>query len=151
MKKILVIALALLCFLSTAVGCGKEEAAADDGVVEITEKMFVAQINDIYINPDEYVGKTVRYEGILNAAHDLRDGQDHIFVYRNGPGCCSYDGTPGFEIFWPEQRPPLPDNNAWVEVTGTVVEEEIDGYPYIKIQVSDFREMMQRGAETVTN
>jgi uncharacterized membrane protein YcgQ (UPF0703/DUF1980 family) len=38
----------------------------DDGkIVEIQEKMFIAQTNDIYLNPEDYIGKTIKLEGLF--------------------------------------------------------------------------------------
>lgn len=157
MKKILALFMVIFMGFSFMTGCSskEEQAAAERAkeVVEITDKVFVQQINDIYLNADDYVGKTIKYQGVFNAFDNVSDNSTHCFVYRNGPGCCSYDGTPGFEVYFEDAKKSgsLPENNAWVEVSGILVEEKVNGYPYLMIQVSELDVMAERGQETVTN
>ncbi|MDR1674698.1 MAG: hypothetical protein LBR54_04530, partial [Oscillospiraceae bacterium] len=39
----------------------RQPAEQVGGVVEIKEKMFVTHINDVYLNQEDYLGKTVKY------------------------------------------------------------------------------------------
>ncbi|MDR0455596.1 MAG: hypothetical protein LBH20_02800, partial [Treponema sp.] len=53
------------------------------GVVEIGEKMFIAQVNDIYLNAKDYMGKTIKLEGMFKCE------DPYNFVVRYGfGGCC---------------------------------------------------------------
>ncbi|MDR1315945.1 MAG: metal ABC transporter permease, partial [Spirochaetales bacterium] len=63
-------------------------------VIEIREKMFIAQTNEIYLNAEDYLGKTIRFEGVFR--HEQYEGQPYRYVFRYGPGCCGYDGNAGF-------------------------------------------------------
>lgn len=127
--------------------------ADDDEIIEITEKLFIAQTNDIYTNGEDYIGKTIKYQGIYMDTSDWDDGLDAVvhYVIRYGPGCCGYDGEAGFEVRWPEgvteEWPALDD---WVEVVGVLREEAYDsGYKILYVELTSLTVMEERGAEYV--
>lgn len=115
-------------------------------IVEIKEKLFIAQTNDIYLNPEDYLGKTIKYEGIFDSFYYEPAGETYYYVIRYGPGCCGYDANPGFEVAWPGE---YPEPNDWVEATGILELYEEDGYPYLRICLSSLETLDKRGAEYV--
>jgi uncharacterized membrane protein YcgQ (UPF0703/DUF1980 family) len=129
-------------------------------VIEIKEKLFIAQTNDIYLNPEDYLGKTIRLEGLFKT--EQYEGDDpYCFVIRYGPGCCGYDGTAGFEVAWTPRAvqkdssanvlaPRYPNEDDWVEAVGTLSSYEEDGYPYIYLQLASLTVKKDRGAEFVS-
>jgi uncharacterized membrane protein YcgQ (UPF0703/DUF1980 family) len=119
--------------------------------VEIREKMFIAQVNDVYLNPEEYLGRTIKLEGLFKS--EQYGEQPYCFVIRYGPGCCGNDGNSGFEIAWNNQDAadkPYPDIDDWVEATGVLQTYEEDGYPYLYLALSSLNVLDDRGAEFVT-
>jgi hypothetical protein len=129
------------------------------GLIEIKEKMFIAQTNDVYLNPKDYMGKTIKLEGLFKSL--LYEGQEapYCFVLRYGPGCCGNDGNAGFEVAWdgsyaPDgeepSEPEYPQEDDWVEAIGVLDTYEEDGYPYIYISLSSLKVLEDRGAEFVT-
>lgn len=144
---ILLLFLGVLAFSGCSGGeegaAGPEETSVD---VDITEKMFVAQINDIYLNPQNYLGKTLRLEGMFKSTADLSTGSSYRFVYRNGPGCCGTDTMPGFEV---KGDGNYPEDNTWVRATGVLEEYEEDGRPYFQLRLSELKVLEERGLETV--
>jgi hypothetical protein len=119
-------------------------------VVEIREKMFLAQTNDVYINPQEYLGKTIKLEGIFQL-YDV--DPPYYFVIRYGPGCCGNDGYAGFEVAWDPNSPgekTYPQQNDWVEAVGVLGTYEEDDYPYLCIALSSLTVKQERGAEFVS-
>ena len=77
MKKILCITLALVMLLSFA-ACGskkeapvKQEAKAD---IVFKEANYVTLINDVYNNPDNYLGKTVQIDGMFTSEDYTSNG-----------------------------------------------------------------------------
>jgi hypothetical protein len=132
--------------------------AARNETVEIREKMFIAQVNDVYLNPEDYMGKTLKLEGLFQIQHYY--GTDpYYFVIRYGPGCCGNDGNAGFEVLWDEaflkepageEELVYPGEGDWVEATGVLGAYEEDGYPYLCIALSSLKVMDERGAEFVT-
>jgi hypothetical protein len=131
---------------------------SSDGVIEIKEKLFIAQTNDVYLNPEEYMGRTIKYEGLFKSVYYEEAGDPYCFVLRYGPGCCGNDGSAGFEVAWDAaERPDLaegapgefPEEDAWVEATGVLKSYEEDGYPYLYLALSSLKVLEQRGAEFV--
>lgn len=125
-----------------------EVAAASLGnLVEIKEKLFIAQTNDIYLNPEDYVGKIIKYEGIYNTNTWTETGQTYHYVIRYGPGCCSYDANAGFEVTWNNA---YPQPNDWVEAVGVLEMYEENGWQYLRLQLLSLKVLEVRGAESVT-
>jgi hypothetical protein len=128
--------------------------------LEIREKMFIAQTNDVYLNPEDYLGKTIKLEGLFKIDQYVGEDKEYCFVLRYGPGCCGNDGSAGFEVAWNRPRPgavktlpagPVyPAIDAWVEAVGVLDTYEEDGYPYIYLDLLALTEKEDRGAEFVT-
>jgi uncharacterized membrane protein YcgQ (UPF0703/DUF1980 family) len=137
------------------------KAAGDAGavaeaaeVVEIKEKMFIAQTNDVYLNPEDYMGKTIKLEGLFKSYDSTDYGVSYSFVIRYGPGCCGNDGTAGFEVAWDSRSQdgddvPYPEEDAWVEAAGVLKSYEEDGFPYLYLSLSSLTVKEERGAEFV--
>ncbi|MDR3138738.1 MAG: hypothetical protein LBT95_03580 [Treponema sp.] len=132
--------------------------ASRNEVVEIREKMFIAQVNDVYLNPEDYLGKTLKFEGIFQVQY-YYGADPYYFVIRYGPGCCGNDGNAGFEILWdgaflnePAEagEPVYPEEGEWVEAAGVLGTYEEDGYPYLCIALASLKVLDERGAEFVT-
>jgi uncharacterized membrane protein YcgQ (UPF0703/DUF1980 family) len=164
-KRPFISAAALALVLIFAVGCGgvsksslsPEGPASPEGskappipdVVEIREKMFVAMTNEIYINSVDYLGKTIKYEGIFQDYYWGEKGSTYYSVFRYGPGCCGTDANCGFEIIWPDGGE-YAQTDDWVEVVGTLEEYEEDGYSYLRLALISLEKKSERGLETVT-
>jgi hypothetical protein len=114
--------------------------------IEIGEKMFISQTNDIYLNVDDYLGKTVKYEGIFDVYAFPEEDFEYYSVIRYGPGCCGYDGNAGFEVVWDGDYPKQDD---WVEAVGVLEIYEEEGYEYLRVRLSSLTVLDTRGAEYV--
>ena len=146
MKKALAV---LLVGLWVFAGCGNGASTGD--VVEIREKMFIAQVNDVYYNADDYLGKAIRYEGIFSQYESPETGQTFYLVLRYGPGCCGDDGNVGFEVVWKsEGQHTYPAPNDWVEAVGVLEEYEEGGYAYLRLALTSLTVQPVRGAEYVS-
>jgi uncharacterized membrane protein YcgQ (UPF0703/DUF1980 family) len=117
-------------------------------VIEIKEKMFIAQTNDVYLNPEDYLGKTLKLEGLFKNA-DYGDSFRY-FVIRYGPGCCGFDSNAGFEVVWDGGEKPYPKDDDWVEAAGVLQRYEEDGFPYLYLALQSLKVMNVRGAEFLT-
>lgn len=115
--------------------------------VDITENMYVAYINEIYINTEDYLGKVIRIQGMFQAYTDENTGNTYYYVYRTGPGCCGNDGSMcGFEFTWDGD---MPKDNDWIEVVGKLRQYEEDGTAYLTLDAESVTVMDERGSETV--
>ncbi|MEA4846980.1 MAG: hypothetical protein VB106_07095 [Clostridiaceae bacterium] len=161
MKKVLILMLA--CILLFAGCSGQQEPAQaintpdapensspapaeSPDVIEIKEKMFIAQTNDIYINPEDYLGKTIKYEGIFDSYYYEETNTICYYVIRYGPGCCGYDANAGFEVAWSGD---YPEKNDWVEAIGVLEEYEEEGNKYLRLKLSSLTVLDTRGEEYV--
>jgi uncharacterized membrane protein YcgQ (UPF0703/DUF1980 family) len=129
--------------------------------LEIREKLFIAQTNEIYLNPEDYLGKTIRLEGLFKIEAYTGEDKKYCFVLRYGPGCCGNDGSAGFEVAWNSPpanagvktlpaEPLYPKEDTWVEAVGLLDTYEEDGYPYIYLDLFSLTEKEPRGAEFVS-
>jgi zinc transport system permease protein len=137
--------------LETAEPPRLETQSGEAPVIEIKEKMFIGQINEIYLNPEDYLGKTFKLEGLFKTEQYPGQINPYCFVLRYGPGCCGSDGNVGFEVAWNRalaKAYPSPDD--WVEAVGALQYYEEDGYPYLYIALSSLTVLPDRGTEFVS-
>ncbi|MDR2312966.1 MAG: metal ABC transporter permease [Spirochaetaceae bacterium] len=136
-------------------------SGVQSGIIEIKEKMFIAQTNDVYLNPEDYLGKTIKLEGLFKIVSYEDMSRIFCFVLRNGPGCCGNDGSVGFEVSWPEasgvnSAAPLlaeheyPRQDQWVQAVGTLAYYEEEGYPYLYLALDSLVVKQSRGKEFVS-
>jgi len=145
MKKLVLLVVAILLL----VGCGGGSPGSDEDVVEIRERLFIAQVNDIRINADSYVGRTLRYEGLFQSFVWPGTGQTYYQVIRyTSDDCCGTDGIIGFEVYLGDIAPLL--DNSWAEVTGVLEWFEAGGEPFLRLVVVSLTELAERGAEIVS-
>lgn len=119
-----------------------------NNIIEIRERMFINQCNDIYLNPDDYRGKVIKLEGIYDGFVDKETGEKLNFVFRYGPGCCGYDGVAGFEFNYNGN---IPNPQDWIEVVGVAEILEIDNYETVRLNAISLNVLDKRGKEFVAN
>jgi uncharacterized membrane protein YcgQ (UPF0703/DUF1980 family) len=126
-----------------------ESTVSKKGVIEIKEKMFISQVNDVYLNPEDYLGKTIKLEGLFKIDHGY--DKSYCFVLRYGPGCCGFDGNVGFEVSWDKGKKKLyPGEDSWVEATGELKTYKEDGIKeFLYLDLISLNVLDKRGAETV--
>jgi len=126
----------------------KPQVDTTTDIFQIKEKMFIAQCNDIYLNPEDYKNKTIKLEGIYDEYTDPDTNKTYYYVIRYGPGCCGNDGVAGFEILYDGDFPKL---NDWIEVMGKIEFIKEDDAEYVALRLSKLTVLDVRGAETVSN
>ena len=134
-----------LCIAFLAAGCARSNS--QDGIVNIGERVFIGQVNDIYQNAERYLGRTIKLEGIFT--REQWDGQTLHFVIRNGPGCCGDDGKVGFEVRWADGQRQYPAHDSWVEAVGTLQSYRSDGSAFLYLDLSSLSVLNRRGRESV--
>lgn len=124
-----------------------EKAEVDiSNLVEITDNFFIEQTNDLYLNLNDYIGKTIKIEGLIYSYEDS-NGDICYAVVRNTPGCCGSDGLAGLDIRFDED---YPEEDTWVEVIGVVGTDTMYGSEIPAIQVSSMS-IKEKGTTFVTN
>lgn len=116
--------------------------------VEIKEKLFLTQINDIYFNFESYKDKTIVVEGMFTYLESYTDDSKYPAVYRRGPGCCGNDGWGGFMLNFKGKAPEL---DEWIRVVGKPFIKNQNGYEDLYLKVSSLEVKKERGAEFVQN
>jgi uncharacterized membrane protein YcgQ (UPF0703/DUF1980 family) len=113
--------------------------------------MFIAEVNDVYLNAEDYLGKTIKLEGIFKSEQYYDDIEPYCFVIRYGPGCCGTDGNAGFEVKWDKSRMrSYPAAESWVEATGELKFYTEDGdFQYLYLDLSSLDVLSRRRAEFV--
>lgn len=115
-------------------------------MVEITDNYFIEQTNDLYLNLNDYIGKTIKIEGLIYSYQDS-NGDICYAVVRNTPGCCGNDGLAGLDIRYDED---YPKEDTWVEVIGVVGTDTMYDTKIPAIQVSSIT-VKEKGTTFVTN
>ena len=119
----------------------------EDDTIEINEKMFITQINDIYFNFDDYKDKTIIVEGMYSIFESAVSDVTMPVVYRNGPGCCNNDGWAGFLLKYKGKKP---KENDWIRVTGKPeLESTKEGFVNLYLNVDSLEVLNERGKEDV--
>lgn len=119
----------------------------DSDTITINEKVFITQINDIYLNFEDYKNKTIIVEGMYSVFESTVSDAVSPVVYRNGPGCCNNDGWAGFLLKYDGK---LPKENDWIKVTGTPFLDNTEhGYTNLYLDVVSIEVLEKRGAELV--
>ena len=151
MKNKILMGLTVVCLLLVT-GCTSNTAevdANDEVDLNITEKMYVTYINEIYTNPDSYLGKRLKIEGMFTAEYFGETDTTYYYVYRQGPGCCGNDGSMcGFEFTSKDGK--YPNENDWIEVVGTLDQYDEYGTQYLTIRADSVTVKTERGAEVVS-
>ncbi len=131
--------------LSIRKSSGSVEADLNN-IVEITDNYFIESTNDVYVNLDEYLGKTIKMQGLIYSYEGAGDRLCYAVV-RNTPGCCGNDGLAGIDISYDKE---YPEDDTWVEVIGVVTKEKSYGGYIPVLQIYSITEK-EEGKTFVTN
>jgi uncharacterized membrane protein YcgQ (UPF0703/DUF1980 family) len=96
-------------------------AQKDRAVCSIKDRLFLQQVQDIYLNPDSYRGKTIQIEGFFGKFTDEKNKEFYV-VFRNSAGCCGNDGKSGFEFVYKKGKLDFKDNE-WIYVEAKLAED----------------------------
>ena len=130
-----------MLILALAVISGACGNRPGDTILVISDRFFVHQVHDIYLNTQQYLGRTIQFEGIFRIVHwPPTDNYYHI-VMRYVLSCCG-EMPIGFDMILPDSLYPFPPDSAWVEAIG-VLELYSD---YLVVRATSLREMKERGS-----
>jgi uncharacterized membrane protein YcgQ (UPF0703/DUF1980 family) len=109
--------------------------------------LFVEQCNDVYLNPEDYDGKSVKIEGLMDIYPSEEDGTTTYGIFRYGPGCCGNDGVAGFQLQTTKEL--TFQSEEWIEVNGTFRVAENEGVITVVIETEDVTLKEEQGTEFV--
>ena len=159
MKKLnkLFFLVSITSFLLVNTSCTESRSRNDDGVYVIGERMFISQVDHIFLNHRQYLGRSIKLEGFFS--HDTWNNANWYSVLRNAPGCCGDDGEVGFIVTWnPDslnvpngnERYLYPAQNVWVEATGDLREYRSQSISFLYLELSELNILDRRGADFVS-
>ena len=135
MKKIILMLITIIAAVFVLGGCSD----SDDTVV-ISERFFLHEMQEIFFNHQQYLGRTIQFEGMFRTIPWGDD--DRFIVMRYHWGCCGEEPV-GLEIDLNNFAPLA--QNAWVEVTGTLDIDDV----FLILRVTSIVELEERGLEVV--
>ena len=151
MKKLWIgLAILILALLFSACTDADDRVADEGDVVEISERFFITGWENIHLNAAQYIGRTIRYEGMFRTLQWPDTNEDFYKIYRYVPGCCSPDDSQSIGFIVDLNNIDPLENNTWVEVTGTLEVYERNAVPRLRVNVTNLTQPAVRGAEFVT-
>ena len=120
----------------------KRDEDSKDGIINISDGIFLALVNDIYVNKDEYIGKKVRISGQNVRFEDKDTGEVIYAILREGPGCCYNDSVIGFEYITDGK---YPEKDKWYEMIGEVIVDKYKSGKVVKLKLIEIKEVEPKG------
>lgn len=122
----------------------KRDEDVKDGIINISDGIFLPLVNDIYLNKEEYVGKKIRISGQVVKFEDKQINETLYAILRQGPGCCYNDSVIGFEFVLEKGKKP-PKEQKWYEMLAEVIIDKENAGKVVKIKALDFKEIKPKG------
>jgi len=97
----------------------------------LKDRLFVQQVQDIYLNPRNYTDKIVQIEGFFEKYID-GNKQERYEVFRKTAGCCGDDGRAGFEFVYKEKL--KFKMYEWILVEALVKESSENGEDFVYLE-----------------
>ncbi len=106
----------------------------DIDLTQMSSTLVYAQVYDLLVNTDAYVGQTIRMSGTYNSFdYELTGESLHFVVIADATACCAQ----GLEFYLPEDAE-YANNGDEVEVVGTITKlQEVRGdevYDYLSVE-----------------
>ena len=126
----------------------KEPLVLDGDTYKITEENYINGVNEIYANPDKYIGKRIVFEGEYMA--EMYENEMYYQVYRTLKQHCdeehdhTHDSTTrvGFRIAYDGNKP---TDKTFVRVSGIVDTYEYNGTKYLIINADELTKCEETG------
>lgn len=110
----------------------------DIDLTKLSSTMVFSEVYNMMISPEEYVGKTIKAEGIFQVFQDSDNSNFYALVIADATACCQQ----GLELIWdgdPAYPDDYPKENSEIEITGVYQSYIEDGNTYYYVQVNDVK------------
>ena len=129
MRRLIALAAALLLLA----GCGDSGAGEYDvDLTHMSATMVYSEVFDMLSVPENYMGKTVRMDGLFTGYRDPESGRYYYAcIIQYATDCCA----PGIEFVLAEPRDPedYPREGDFITVSGTFDAYEENGFQYVQL------------------
>lgn len=122
----------------------KRDSDSKDGIINISDGIFLPLVNDIYLNKEEYQGKKIRIIGQVVKFEDKQIDEVIYAILREGPGCCYNDSVIGFEFIMDKGKD-FPQPQKWYEMLAEVIIDMENSGKVVKLKALDYKEVEPRG------
>ena len=131
MKYFICAACAFFCIMLG--GCRKPASDVDVDLTALSATMVYSEVFNMVYEPEGYVGKTVRMDGVCAKYHNqLNDTDYYACIIEDATACCSqgleFVLTDAYKM--PDDYPP---DGKEIELQGTFEIFEEDGYEFCRI------------------
>jgi uncharacterized membrane protein YcgQ (UPF0703/DUF1980 family) len=121
--------ISLLLVLTLLLFCPRYAVSeANPKVCSLKDRLFVQQVSDIHLNPQNYKNKIIQVEGFFGKYIDEKKAERYS-VYRRTAGCCGYDGSVGFEFIYKNGKLSFKEDD-WILVEAQIAKTTNDIYDY---------------------
>ncbi|WP_313578724.1 hypothetical protein [Lacrimispora sp.] len=110
----------------------------DIDLTKLSSTMVFSEVYNMMISPEEYMGKTIKAEGIFQVYQDSNNNNFYALVIADATACCQQ----GLELIWdgdPAYPDDYPDENSEIEITGVYQSYMEEGNTYYYVQVNDVK------------
>ncbi|WP_312428413.1 hypothetical protein [Lacrimispora sp.] len=110
----------------------------DIDLTKLSSTMVFSEVYNMMISPEEYMGKTIKAEGIFQVYQDSKNNNFYALVIADATACCQQ----GLELIWdgdPSYPDDYPDENTEIEITGVYQSYVEEGNTYYYVQVNDVK------------
>lgn len=112
--------------------------AFDIDLTKLSSTMVFSEVYNMMISPEEYVGKTIKAEGIFQVFQDSDNPNFYALVIADATACCQQ----GLELIWdgdPVYPDDFPKENSEIEITGVYKSYVEEGSTYYYVHVNDVK------------
>ena len=118
---------------SLMAGCSSPKSDVDLDLTKMSSTMVYAEVLTIMLAPEDYLGKTIRMDGVFSYYSDPRTERNYYScIIQDATACCAQ----GIEFVWagdhvyPDDYPSV---DTEIEVTGTFTAYEEDGMEFYTV------------------
>jgi predicted small lipoprotein YifL len=110
----------------------------DIDLTKLSSTMVFSEVYNMMLSPEEYVGKTIKAEGIFQVFQDSDNTNFYALVIADATACCQQ----GLELIWdgdPAYPDDYPKENSEIEITGVYKSYVEEGNTYYYVLVNDVK------------
>ncbi|MDR2022045.1 MAG: hypothetical protein LBQ71_02055 [Hungatella sp.] len=110
----------------------------DIDLTKLSSTMVFSEVYNIMISPEEYVGKTIKAEGMFQVYQDSKNKNFYALVIADATACCQQ----GLELIWNGDHTypdDYPEEESEIEITGVFQSYVEEGNTYYYVLVNDVK------------
>ncbi|HHV10432.1 MAG TPA: hypothetical protein GXX75_09180 [Clostridiales bacterium] len=117
---------------------GESKDSPDVDLTKLSSNMVYAEVYNMMTKPEDYVGKTIKIQGVYYASYWEGTGKYyHCVLISDAAACCQN----GIEFVWDDDTHVYPDeyppDNTVIELTGVFELYEEEGQTYCHLKTDD--------------